>query len=116
MARPTLKSRTPAAGAPQPLPPIEPEDRAAAAMAVVEQVARPGLPPAVAVETGPANVQVNFKVRQQTADALADAANARGVSQKVLVCRALDAYGIRVSSADLTERPVPKRRGSAVRD
>ncbi|SDE29999.1 hypothetical protein SAMN04487779_10277 [Belnapia rosea] len=82
-------------------------------MAVVRQVAPPTLPSAVAAEAGPANVQVNFKVRQQSADALADAAIARGVSQKVLVCQALEAFGVRVSSADLTERPIPKRRGAS---
>ena len=57
-------------------------------------------------------VQVNFRVRRRLADELADRAADERVSQRVLICRALQAAGFTVDPADLTDRKPRRRRGS----
>ncbi len=95
-------------------------------LAAADSVAQAeGLPPAalarreasiaplqVATE-GDEQVQVNFRVRRPLADLLADRARADGVTQKVLICRALAAAGFDVAPDDLKAPPARRRRGSA---
>lgn len=87
------------------------------ALAVTQAVAADaGLPPATlprpAAPAGEALVQLNIRVRRGLGDQLADRARAEGVTQKVLVCRALAAMGFAVAPEDLREAPAPRRRGS----
>ncbi len=65
-------------------------------------------PPAEAEEL----VQLNIRVGRHLADWLADKAIAEGISQKVWVCRALQASGAPVSPSDLQDRVVRRRRGT----
>jgi len=77
----------------------------------------PTLPPA-AVTTAPEpedteeQVQLNVRVGRRLADWLADKAMDEGVSQKVWVCRALQAQGAPVAPADLQDRTIRRRRGT----
>ena len=57
-------------------------------------------------------VQINFRVRRRLADELADRAAHERVSQRVLICRALQAIGLFVDPADLSDSRVRRRRGS----
>ncbi|MFL1463387.1 hypothetical protein ACI6QG_14370 [Roseococcus sp. DSY-14] len=90
------------------------------ALAVTQAVAdAAGLPPATLPRAAPppaaaeaALVQLNIRVRRALGDQLADRARAEGVTQKVLVCRALAAMGFAVAPEDLREAPAPRRRGS----
>ena len=54
-------------------------------------------------------VQVNLKVQAPLADALAQAASAEGTTQKVIVCRALQAAGFPVDETDLINRSNHRR-------
>jgi hypothetical protein len=92
-------------------------DALAAADSVAQQA---GLPPAaltptpdLPVATDPFDelVQVNIRVRRGLGDQLADRARAEGVTQKVLICRALAATGFAVHPEDLKAMPAPRRRG-----
>jgi hypothetical protein len=70
---------------------------------------RPELPiPAEAEEL----VQLNIRVGRRLADWLADKAIEEGISQKVWVCRALQASGAPVAPSDLQDRVVRRRRGT----
>jgi hypothetical protein len=89
----------------------------AAADSVAQQA---GLPPAALspVAQGSAApvehaglVQVNIRVRRALGDQLADRARTEGITQKVLVCRALAAAGFEVHPEDLKPIPSPRRRG-----
>ena len=66
--------------------------------------------PAAAAEEG--LVQLNIRVRSSLGDQLADRARAEGVTQKVLVCRALKVAGFDVAEEDLRAAPAPRRRGT----
>lgn len=57
-------------------------------------------------------VQLNIRVGRRLADWLADKAIEEGVSQKVWVCRALQASGAPVAPSDLQDRAVRRRRGT----
>ena len=78
----------------------------------------PTLPPAAMSGSAPASaepealVQLNIRVGRRLADWLADKAIKDGVSQKVWVCRALQAQGAPVTAADLQDRAVRRRRGT----
>jgi hypothetical protein len=103
--------------------PAIPRPSARESLAAADVVAQEaGLPPAALAPTaqvaGPAArnddelVQVNIRVRRGLGDQLADRAQAQGVTQKVLVCRALALAGFVVHPEDLKETPAPRRRGS----
>lgn len=66
-------------------------------------------PPAVMREQHK-TVLVNFRVTEKLAIALASAAIERGITQKVILARALKASGLDVPSEDLQDRS-PRRRG-----
>jgi ABC-type branched-subunit amino acid transport system substrate-binding protein len=96
-------------------------DALAAAATVAQQA---GLPPAALSPrhsspaptlspTGDELVQLNIRVRRGLGDQLADRARAEGTTQKVLVCRALQAAGFDVHPEDLRVTPPPRRRGNA---
>ena len=57
-------------------------------------------------------LQVNIRVRRALGDQLADRARVEGITQKVLVCRALARDGFEVHPDDLKATPTPRRRGS----
>ena len=54
---------------------------------------------------------VNIKVGIDLADALAERATREGVTQKQLICRALEAYGLPVDPLDLQDRTRRRLRG-----
>jgi hypothetical protein len=80
----------------------------------------PTLPPAAVSPTAETRapeeteelVQLNIRVGRSLADWLADKAIEEGVSQKVWVCRALQANGAPVAPSDLQDRAVRRRRGT----
>lgn len=94
------------------------KDALAAADAVAEEA---GLPPAaiarkmVSYPTSGSSeevVQVNIRVRRALGDQLADRARKEGMTQKILICRALANAGFRVDPDDLRPLQPPRRRGS----
>jgi hypothetical protein len=90
---------------------------AAEAMRIAAAVA-PGAPPAV-VETAPTYnetpVVVSLRITEHTATMLAQEANRQGITQRVLLCRALAAAGLDVAPDDLRERTPPRRRAPGQR-
>ena len=66
-------------------------------------------PPAVMREQHK-TVLVNFRVTEKLATTLASAAIERGITQKVILARALKASGLDVPPEDLQDRS-PRRRG-----
>lgn len=66
-------------------------------------------PPAVLRETHK-TVLVNFRVTEKLANTLASAAINQGITQKVILARALKASGLDVPAEDLQDRS-PRRRG-----
>ncbi len=52
---------------------------------------------------------LNLRVRTSTVQALAEAARARGLTMKQVVCQALMAAGVEVTPADLEDR-TPRRQ------
>ncbi len=56
--------------------------------------------------------QLNLKVRTSLIDQLAEAAGREGTTQKVIVCRALEAAGFQVHHDDLSDRGNHRRRRS----
>ena len=66
-------------------------------------------PPAVMREQHK-TVLVNFRVTEKLATALASAAIKQGITQKVILARALQASGLDVPPEDLQDRS-PRRRG-----
>lgn len=108
------------------LKPVATRTSAREALVAVDAVAREaGLPPATLTqedrmppqaEGGSQEeelVQVNIRVRSALGDQLADRARAEGVTQKVLICRALAAHGFDVHANDLKAPSPPRRRGSS---
>jgi HNH endonuclease len=58
-------------------------------------------------------VMVNFKVSQDLAIALAERAEAEGITQKQIITRALAAAGLPVDPLDLQDRTSRRRRAAA---
>jgi hypothetical protein len=81
---------------PPPLPAYQDPQRAASA------------PVPVAPPVDPATT-LNLRVRTSTIEALMEAAKARGLTMKQVVCHALEAAGVRVAPADLEDR-TPRRK------
>jgi hypothetical protein len=54
---------------------------------------------------------VNIKMAEESAIALAQLAKAQGITQKQLVCRALQAAGVSMDPLDLEDR-TPRRRAA----
>jgi hypothetical protein len=66
--------------------------------------------PAATVRQDPGKiVLVNIKIREVSAVAIARAAKDRGITQKQLVCTALQAAGVELHPHDLEDRTPPKR-------
>lgn len=83
----------------------------AAALRRVAAEAGRSIPPAV-VQRSRRTVLVNVKVSEELAIALADRAEAEGITQKQVITRALAAAGLPVDALDLEDRS-PKRRRTA---
>jgi hypothetical protein len=67
--------------------------------------------PILANESEPSTATVGLRVRQTTAEALARAAESRGVSQKTLLVRGLLSQGVSVHPLDLTDaRSLPRAK------
>ena len=85
---------------------------AAEAMRIAAAVA-PNAPPAV-VEAAPAYNQtpiiISVRITEHTATVLAQEADRQGITQRVLISRALAAAGLDVAPDDLKERTPPRRR------
>ena len=88
----------------------EPRSDPAAVLALTAHQA-PTLPPA-RIEYEPTG-QLNLKVKASLIDQIAERATAEGTSQKVIVCRALQAAGFDVHPDDLENRTNHRRRGIA---
>lgn len=67
--------------------------------------------PSAVVRRGRRTVMVNVKMAEESAIALAQEAKARGITQKQLVCRALEAAGVPMDPLDLEDR-TPRRRAA----
>jgi hypothetical protein len=68
------------------------------------------LPPAT-VRPERRTVMVNVKMSEEAAIALAERAKAEGITQKQLICRALEAAGVPMDPLDLEDR-TPRRRAA----
>jgi hypothetical protein len=68
------------------------------------------LPPAM-VRPDRRTVMVNVKMGEAAAIALAERAKAEGITQKQLICRALEAAGVPMDPLDLEDR-TPRRRAA----
>lgn len=86
--------------------PAEPRPDPAAVLVLTAKQA-PTLPPA-RIEHEPVG-QLNLKVKASLIDQLAERATAEGTSQKVIVCRALQAAGFNVHPEDLENRTNHRR-------
>ena len=69
------------------------------------------MPPAVVRPTR-RTVLINVKVSEDLAIALAERAEAEGVTQKQVITRALAAAGLPVDALDLEDRSPKRRRGA----
>jgi hypothetical protein len=69
-------------------------------------------PPAI-VRRDRRTVMVNFKVSEDLAIALAERAEAEGITQKQIITRALAAAGLPVDPLDLADRTSRRRRTAA---
>jgi hypothetical protein len=67
--------------------------------------------PAAVVRQDRRTVMVNVKMAEVSAIALAQQAKAQGITQKQLVCRALEAAGVPMDPLDLEDR-TPRRRAA----
>jgi hypothetical protein len=66
--------------------------------------------PAAVVRQDPGKiVLVNIKIREVSAVAIAQTAKRRGITQKQLVCNALQAAGVELHPFDLEDRTPPRR-------
>ena len=94
------------------LKPRRPSPTEALAIAIS---AAPEQPPArAAPDKRDAPTTLNLRVRTSTVQALAEAAKARGLTMKQVVCQALMAAGVEVTPADLEDR-TPRRQGPHAR-
>jgi hypothetical protein len=88
---------------------------AAEALRIAAAVA-PGAPPAV-VEAAPTYdetpVVMSIRTTEHTASVIAREAAAQGITQRVLIFRALAAAGLDIAPDDLKERTPPRRRVKA---
>jgi hypothetical protein len=91
-----------------PLPPVA--DAATLRRVAVE--AERSEPPAI-VRRDRRTVMINVKVSEDLAIALAERADAEGVTQKQIITRALAAAGLPVDPLDLQDRTSRRRRTSA---
>ena len=71
--------------------------------------ADPSQPPAVMPTQQQGSRLITLRLQNPLADAIADAAEAQGITQKMVITRALEAAGFRVSPLDLEDR-TPRRR------
>jgi len=69
------------------------------------------MPPAVVRPTR-RSVLINIKVSEDLAIALAERAEAEGVTQKQVITRALAVAGLPVDALDLEDRSPKRRRGA----
>ena len=69
------------------------------------------MPPAVVRPTR-RSVLINIKVSEDLAIALAERAEAEGVTQKQIITRALAVAGLPVDALDLEDRSPKRRRGA----
>ena len=83
----------------------------AATLRRVAAEAERSVPPAV-VRRDRRTVMVNFKVSEDLAIALAERADAEGVTQKQIITRALAAAGLPVDPLDLQDRTSRRRRAA----
>jgi hypothetical protein len=67
--------------------------------------------PSAVVRPDRKTVMVNIKMAEESAIALAQLAKAQGITQKQLVCRALQAAGVSMDPLDLEDR-TPRRRAA----
>jgi hypothetical protein len=85
---------------------------AAEAMRIAAAIA-PNAPPAVA-EAPPVynetSIILSVRLTEHTATVLAQEADRRGITQRLLISRALAAAGLDVAPDDLKERTPPRRR------
>jgi hypothetical protein len=109
MARNQLKSLAKAPEPPSISPSVERPD--ANVLRQVAADAGRSMPPAV-VRAKRRAVLINVKVDETLAIALAERAQAEGITQKQVIMRALAAAGLPVSSLDLEDR-TPRRRRAA---
>ena len=88
---------------------------AAEAMRIAAAIA-PNAPPAV-VEAAPVydqrSIVISIRITEHTAAELATAADRQGITQRMLISRALAAAGLDVAPDDLKERTPPRRRVKA---
>jgi hypothetical protein len=106
MAKSALKSLT-ANPIPDPIAPASPRLDSNVLRQVAADAGR-SMPPAV-VRTNRRTVLINVKVDEGLAIALAEHAQAAGITQKQVIMRALAAAGLPVSPIDLEDR-TPRRR------
>ena len=98
--------------APADLPPPPPVHRPGAdTLRRVATEAGRSMPPAVVRPTR-RSVLINVKVSEDLAIALAERAEAEGVTQKQVITRALAAAGLPVDALDLEDRSPKRRRGT----
>ncbi len=109
MSRNPLKSLT-KEPEPQPAPPAAERPDASVLRQVAADAGR-SMPPAVVRPTR-RTVLINVKVDETLAIALAERAQAEGITQKQVIMRSLVAAGLPVSSLDLEDR-TPRRRRAA---
>jgi hypothetical protein len=110
----TLKSVVAPAEAPEPPrapAPPRPSRLSPAALREIAARADPSQPPAVmpAPQQGQPSRLLTVRLQTPLADAIADAAEAQGITQKMVLTRALAAAGFPVSPLDLEDR-TPRRR------
>jgi hypothetical protein len=107
---PTPADTAPSTRAARPANPQRDPNVALAAAAAVA----PTLPPTRVEPPEPADpvAQLNLKVRTSLIDQLATTAAREGITQKVIVCRALAAAGFQVHADDLSDRGNHRRRRS----
>ncbi len=101
-----LKSVPTAIEAPHPSPARAPARLAPDTLRRLAAGADPSQPPAVMPAQ---STLITLRVQIALADAIAEAAEAEGTTQKVIITRALAAAGFNVAPADLEDR-TPRRR------
>lgn len=75
--------------------------------------AAPQQPPAVAnVEDNDKSSMLSVRMMESTLEALATYAQDHKTTQRRTIAEALAKHGVRVSSKDLEDRPLPRRRGA----
>jgi hypothetical protein len=106
--QPARPADRPAAPPPAPAPAATHAPDAAVLRRVAAEAGR-AVPPAT-VRPARRTVLVNIKVSEELADALAQRAEAEGITQKQVITRALAKAGLPVDSLDLQDRSPRRRR------